>query len=242
MDVKCSKKAKKATGSSRTRNRLRNCETGEKMAQRRIRGDRLFITVVCLVAMCRAVPIGDLLDRASQRSDKMHSLSTLLTQEMDTHFPPYGRMQMQRPAECHTSALQTPNDKEQALQVSNSDLLSLVRSLLQAWVDPLVILSNSAITLPHPAKSSISSNIQELQEHSKSLADGLDILSGKMGPAAQATSSLPYTGGTDLGQDRVTILNKFGFLLSCLRRDSHKIDSFLKVLRCRAVKLQPELC
>ncbi|MED6271196.1 Prolactin-1 [Characodon lateralis] len=242
MDVKCSKKAKKATGSSRTRNRLRNCETGEKMAQRRISGDRLFITVVYLVAMCRAVPIGDLLDRASQRSDKMHSLSTLLTQEMDTHFPPYGRMQMQRPAECHTSALQTPNDKEQALQVSNSDLMSLVRSLLQAWVDPLVILSNSAITLPHPAKSSISSKIQELQEHSKSLADGLDILSGKMGPAAQATSSLPYTGGTDLGQDRVTILNKFGFLLSCLRRDSHKIDSFLKVLRCRAVKLQPELC
>ncbi|MEQ2198747.1 hypothetical protein XENOCAPTIV_017666 [Xenoophorus captivus] len=82
MDVKGSKKAKKATGSSRTRNRLRNCERGEKMAQRRISGDRLFITVVYLVAMCRAVPIGDLLDRASQRSDKMHSLSTLLTQEM----------------------------------------------------------------------------------------------------------------------------------------------------------------
>ncbi|MEQ2169857.1 hypothetical protein GOODEAATRI_029372 [Goodea atripinnis] len=170
--------------------------------------------------MCRAVPIGDLLDRASQRSDKMHSLSTLLTQEMVRSYcrclNPVGSL--------------------------NSDLMSLVRSLLQAWVDPLVILSNSAITLPHPAKSSISSRIQELQEHSKSLADGLDILSGKMGPDAQATSSLPYTGGTDLGQDRVTILNKFAFLLSCLRRDSHKIDSFLKVLRCRAVKLQPELC
>uniref|UniRef100_A0A3B3VZY0 Prolactin n=1 Tax=Poecilia latipinna TaxID=48699 RepID=A0A3B3VZY0_9TELE len=198
--------------------------------------------VVYLVAMCRAVPVNDLLDRASQRSDKMHSLSTLLTQEMDSHFPPYGRMQMPRPADCHTSALQTPNDKEQALQVSESDLMSLARSLLQAWVDPLAVLSTSAITLPHPSKSSISSKIQELQEHSKSLADGLDILSGKMGPSAQAISFLPYTGGTDLGQDRVTILNKFNFLLSCLRRDSHKIDSFLKVLRCRAAKLQPELC
>lgn len=59
--------------------------------------------------------------------------------------------------------------------------MSLARSLLQAWVDPLVVLSQNAITLPHPAKSSISSKIQELQEHSKSLADGLVILSGKVG-------------------------------------------------------------
>ncbi|KAK5606980.1 hypothetical protein CRENBAI_011360 [Crenichthys baileyi] len=215
------------------------------MAQRRISGDRLFITVVYLVAMCRAVPIGDLLDRASQRSDKMHSLSTLLTQEMDSHFPPYGRIPNENaPFDCQPPHYRRPMEKKKSSGKGSgeSDLMSLVRSLLQAWVDPLVILSNSAITLPHPAKSSISSKIQELQEHSKSLADGLDILSGKMGPAAQATSSLPYTGGTDLGQDRVTILNKFGFLLSCLRRDSHKIDSFLKVLRCRAVKLQPELC
>ncbi|XP_036004437.1 prolactin [Fundulus heteroclitus] len=212
------------------------------MAQKRTSGGKLVIAVMCLVAMCRAVPINDLLDRASQRSDKMHSLSTTLTQEMDSHFPPYGRMQMPRPAECHTSSLQTPNDKEQALQVPESTLMSLARSLLQAWADPLVILSNSAITLPHPSKSTISSKIQELQEHSNSLADGLKILSDKMGSDAQAISFLPYTGGTDLGHDRVTILNKFNFLLSCLRRDSHKIDSFLKVLRCRAGKLQPELC
>ncbi|XP_015255129.1 PREDICTED: prolactin-1-like [Cyprinodon variegatus] len=212
------------------------------MAQKKIIGGKVFITVLYLVVMCRAVPINDLLDRASQGSDKMHSLSTLLTQEMDSHFPPYGRILMQRPADCHTSALQTPNEKEQTLQVSQSALMSLARSLLHAWADPLVILSNNAVTLPHPAKSSISSKINELMEHSRTLADGLDILSGKMGSDAQAISPLPYTGGTDLGQDRVTILNKFNFLLSCLRRDSHKIDSFLKVLRCRAVKSQPELC
>lgn len=212
------------------------------MAKRRISGGKVFFTVMYLVAMCKAVAVSDLLDRASQRSDKMHSLSTLLTEDMDRHFPPYGRMQMPRPADCHTSQLQTPNDKVQALQVSESALMSLARSLLQAWVDPLVVLSHNAITLPHPAKSSISSKIQELQEHSKSLADGLVILSGKMGPDAQAMINLPYNGGTDLGQDRATILTKFNFLLSCLRRDSHKIDSFLKVLRCRAANMQPELC
>uniref|UniRef100_A0A3Q3J709 Prolactin n=2 Tax=Percomorphaceae TaxID=1489872 RepID=A0A3Q3J709_MONAL len=150
------------------------------MAHRRTSGSKLFMTVLCMVAACNAVPITELLDRASQRSDKLHSLSTTLTQELDSHFPPIGWMIMPRPSMCHTSSLQTPNDKEQALQVSESDLLSLARSLLKSWVDPLLVLSTSVNTLPHPAQSSISNKIQELQENSKSLGDGLDILSGKV--------------------------------------------------------------
>uniref|UniRef100_UPI0037E7DE21 prolactin n=1 Tax=Semicossyphus pulcher TaxID=241346 RepID=UPI0037E7DE21 len=211
------------------------------MAHRKNKGGKLFmsgeIALLCLAAACSAVPVSDLLDRASQRSDTLHSLSSTLSHELDTHFPPIGRVIMPRPSMCHTSSLQTPIDKEQALQVSESDLLSLARSLLQAWIDPLVVLSTSANNLPHPAHNSISNKIQELQEHSKSLGDGLDILSGKMGPAAQSISFLPYRGGNDIGHDRISKLTNFQFLLSCFRRDSHKIDSFLKVLRCRAAKL-----
>ncbi|XP_042360399.1 LOW QUALITY PROTEIN: prolactin [Plectropomus leopardus] len=211
------------------------------MDHRRNTGSKLLIPVLYLAAACSGVQISDLLDRASQRSDKLHALSSTLTHDLDFHFPPIGRMIMPRPSMCHTSSLQTPNDKEQALQVSESDLLSLARSLLQAWADPLVVLSTSANSLPHPAQSTISNKIQELQQHSKSLEDGLDILSGKMGPAAQTISSLPYRGGNDIGQDRISKLVNFNFLLSCFRRDSHKIDSFLKVLRCRVAKV-PEMC
>nr|WRH19157.1 prolactin [Oplegnathus fasciatus] len=212
------------------------------MAHRQNSGSKLFVMVLYVAAVCSAIPISDLLDRASQRSDMLHSLSTTLTQMLDSHFPPIGRVIMPRPSMCHTSSLQTPNDKEQALQISESDLLSLARSLLQAWVDPMLVLSTSANALPHPAQSSISNKIQELQEHSKNLGDGLNILSDKMGPAAQTISSLPYGGGNDIGQDKISKLINFHFLLSCFRRDSHKIDSFLKVLRCRAAKLQPEMC
>ncbi|XP_038548497.1 prolactin-like isoform X3 [Micropterus salmoides] len=134
-------------------------------------------SVLYMVAACSAIPISDLLDRASQRSDTLHSLSTTLTQELGSRFLPLGRMIMPRPSKCHTSSLQTPNHKWQVLKLSESDLLSLARSLLQAWVDPLVVLSTSANTLPHPAQSNISNKIQELQQHSKNLGDGLDILS-----------------------------------------------------------------
>ncbi|XP_075939558.1 prolactin [Anarhichas minor] len=205
-------------------------------------GSKLFTIVLYMAAACSAIPISDLLDRASQGSDKLHSLSTTLTQDLDSHFPSMGRVIMPRPSMCHTSSLQTPNDKEQALQVSESDLLSLARSLLQAWEDPLLVLSTSANTLPHPAQGAIFNKIQELQEHSKSLGDGLNVLSGKMGPGAQTISSLPYMGGNEIGQDRISQLINFNFLLSCFRRDSHKIDSFLKILRCRAAKMLPEMC
>lgn len=63
-----------------------------------------------------------------------------------------------------------------------------------------------------------------------------------MGPAAQNLSLLPYSGGNDIGQDRISRIIHLNFLMSCFRRDSHKIDSFLKVLRCRATQPQPEMC
>lgn len=42
----------------------------------------------------------------------------------DSQLSPVGRMLMPRPSVCHTSSLQTPMDKEQALQVSVSGFTS----------------------------------------------------------------------------------------------------------------------
>ncbi|CAL8283461.1 unnamed protein product [Boreogadus saida] len=60
-----------------------------------------------------------------------------------------------------------------------------------------------------------------------------------MGPASQYLSYLPYHGGPGLGEDNPSKLVNFHFLLSCFRRDSHNIDSFLKVLRCRSQDPEP---
>ncbi|XP_037834728.1 prolactin-1-like [Kryptolebias marmoratus] len=80
-----------------------------EMAQRRTSGGKLFMAVVYMLATCRAVPINDLLNRASQHSDEMYSLASHI-------FP----MSLERLALCHTSVLPTPNNKEQILQFSVS--------------------------------------------------------------------------------------------------------------------------
>lgn len=59
--------------------------------------------------------------------------------------------------------------------------MSLARSLLRAWADPLLFLSTSAMTVPQLAQSSVSNKIQELKQHSQTLGDGLNILSDRVG-------------------------------------------------------------
>lgn len=211
------------------------------MAQQRSNGTKLHLAVLCMVVSCQAIGLNDLLERAAQRSDKLHTLSTSLMGDLDSHFSPMGKMLMPRPSMCHTSSLQTPSDKQQTLRVTENELLSLTRSLLQAWFSPLSLLTSEAPNLPHPASTTIHSKLRELQDHTQNLGDGLDILVNKMGPASQFVSVLPFNGG-DVGQDKTSRLVNFNFLMSCFRRDSHKIDSFLKVLRCRAAKIRPEAC
>lgn len=57
-------------------------------------------------------------------------VNILLRLSQDSNFPPLGRAIMPRPAMCHTSSLQTPNDKAQALQVSVSYCISFYYSFL----------------------------------------------------------------------------------------------------------------
>lgn len=64
--------------------------------------------------------------------------------------------------------------------LQENELLSLVRSLLMAWSDPLALLSSESISLPHPGRNSINSKTRELQDHSSSLGAGLEHLFHKV--------------------------------------------------------------
>lgn len=66
--------------------------------------------------------------------------------------------------------------------LQENELLSLVRSLLMAWSDPLALLSSEAVSLPHPERNSINSKTRELQDHTHSLGAGLEHLVHKVTP------------------------------------------------------------
>lgn len=59
-------------------------------------------------------------------------------------------------------------------------MLSLARSLLLAWSDPLALLSSEASSLAHPERNTIDSKTKELQENINSLGAGLEHVFNKV--------------------------------------------------------------
>uniref|UniRef100_F6TFJ8 Prolactin, gene 2 n=1 Tax=Xenopus tropicalis TaxID=8364 RepID=F6TFJ8_XENTR len=130
---------------------------------------------------------------------------------------------------CHTSLLSTPEDKDQALQRHHDDLINLVQKLLRSWNQPLQHLALEA-------PDNMASKVKEVEEHAKILQGGIDRIAGRV------SSYPPNTKGIDILFVNflfipMEFLKSYALyhLLHCFRRDSNKIDNYLKILRCRMV-------
>ncbi|XP_041093640.1 prolactin [Polyodon spathula] len=196
-----------------------------------------------------SILLSDLLDRATQLSQRLHSLSRTATAGLDPHFSPL--LKPSPSSLCHTSSLATPEHKDQALTLQQGELLSLIMTLLRSWTPPLMFLVRESQSLhpPHPLSGALSWQTAELSQQSQKLAKGLETILNRFDPPAAHKASFGnadelWKGGASgfPGSDRKSRLLNVYFLLSCFRRDSHKIDSFLKLLRCRALENGAEPC
>ncbi|XP_068120953.1 prolactin-like [Hyperolius riggenbachi] len=174
------------------------------------------------------VLLSDLFDRAVRLSHYIHSLSTEMFDDFDHQYPQGRHLLGNALNNCHTSTLNTPEDKEQALQLQHGDLLSLVNKLLRSWYQPLQHLSMAAPD--HMTRKS-----KEAEEHTRILQGGIDRISGRM--MTDLDEFFPqWMGPIDApvppGESQMFSIYH---LLHCFRRDSHKIDNYLKILRCRMV-------
>ncbi|CAJ0929531.1 unnamed protein product [Ranitomeya imitator] len=129
---------------------------------------------------------------------------------------------------CHTSTLNTPEDKEQTLQLQHEDLLSLINKLLRSWSEPLQYLSMGA-------PNNLVQKVKEAEEHTRILQGGIDRISGRM--LTDLEDIYPeWFGPVDVTAPQGdSYMFPVYHLLHCFRRDSHKIDSYLKILRCRLI-------
>ncbi|XP_072568782.1 prolactin-like [Paramormyrops kingsleyae] len=205
------------------------------MVQRSPGSKLLWTVLLCFLAQGQSLDLKDLMDRAVQLSDKLHFLSASLKNDLDSHLP-VTMGKIPRLSLCHTSSLNTPTEKSHALSLPEAELLSLIRTLLLSWKDPLLALSSDSLPFAHPYKNRLSTKARQLHEHSDSLSTGLKTLADRMGTSSSSHSPIAYN--KKLGEDIESQTVNFHFLLSCFRRDSHKIDNFLKILRCKADILQ----
>ncbi|XP_062985850.1 prolactin [Elgaria multicarinata webbii] len=182
------------------------------------------------------VSLGDLFDRAVKLSHYIHSLSAEMFNEFDERYAQGRGFIAKAVNSCHTSSLTTPEDKEQAQQIHHEDLLNLVLSILRSWNDPLLHLVSEVQRIKE-APDTILWKAVEIEEQNKRLLEGMEKIVGRVHPGDLGNEVYSRWSGLPSLQlaDEDSRLFAFYNLLHCLRRDSHKIDNYLKLLKCRLI-------
>ncbi|XP_061444467.1 prolactin [Rhineura floridana] len=182
------------------------------------------------------VSLGDLFDRAVKLSHYIHSLSAEMFNEFDERYAQGRGFIAKAINSCHTSSLTTPDDKEQAQQIHHEDLLNLVLSVLRSWNDPLLHLVSEVQRIKE-APDTILWKAMEIEEQNKRLLEGMEKIVGRVHPGDTGNDVYSRWSGLPSLQlaDEDSRLFAFYNLLHCLRRDSHKIDNYLKLLKCRLI-------
>ncbi|XP_038639892.1 prolactin 2 [Scyliorhinus canicula] len=179
---------------------------------------------------CQTISIGELFDRAVEISDQIHTLSTDVLNEFNQRLIQGKHLNLSIVNSCHTSSIMTPQNKEDALNTSREHLLNLAVVILRSWRDPLQYaisrFSDNTIT------SSILIKSMKIAKQMKQLAKGLSKISEQVTQQSGAVQqTLQWV--QPLSEDGGSIMLHLYNLLHCFRRDTNKIDSYLKLLKCR---------
>ncbi|NXI16172.1 PRL protein, partial [Irena cyanogastra] len=172
----------------------------------------------------------ELFDRAVKLSHYIHFLSSEMFNEFDERYAQGRGFIAKAVNSCHTASLTTPEDKEQAQQIHHEDLLNLILGVYQhiymyLYTDRYYAEVLETDTEILCLKQLWESGLLQMWAYSK-------VHTGEV----ENDIYTPWDGLPSLQlADEDSRLFAFYNLLHCLRRDSHKIDNYLKVLKCRLI-------
>ncbi|MBN3298406.1 PRL protein, partial [Amia calva] len=187
---------------------------------------------------CHSLSVSDLFDRVIQHSSRMHSLSSDLHSEFEKYFLPSRNQIGRANRRCHTSRILTPNGKENAQRLAREELTQVILKLLVAWIDPLSqfhqsIAHNEEFTNFSSNKAlEMSDMVHELKQGVEKVAEKmqlLGIISNSLSGLSSAEALSPSSASSETKP-----MSDYK-LLHCFRRDSNKIQNYLKILKCRIV-------
>ncbi|NXH59832.1 PRL protein, partial [Rhabdornis inornatus] len=129
---------------------------------------------------------------------------------------------------CHTSGMLTPNGKEYAQKIPREELTHLILQLLQAWKEPLSHF-NQHIEHHQELPDDSLSKAKQISSMVHELKTGVEKVTKK------ARFSMYQLCGMGTGlsiSNEVNMMSDSDFI-HCFRRDSNKVQSYLKILKCR---------
>ncbi|XP_031214651.1 prolactin-3B1-like [Mastomys coucha] len=179
------------------------------------------------------MPTGSLYQRVVQLSDSTHSLASQVFMDMNFGRTAWTYGLILSP--CHTATIPTPENSEEVHQTKSEDLLKVSITILQAWEEPLKHMVAAVAALPH-VSDTLLSRTKELEERIQGLLEGLRTIFNRVHPGAVVSDYAFWSEWSDLQSSDESIKNNvLRNLYRCIRRDTHKVDNYLKVLKCRDV-------
>ncbi|XP_038190232.1 prolactin-6A1-like [Arvicola amphibius] len=137
---------------------------------------------------------------------------------------------------CHTSTFGVMLPEEETEQIKAIVLLQEILTLLGAWKVPLYhVVTELSGMEETPTDIILRANIVEVTV--EGLQEGVRRILRKIYPKFKEVEEYPIWKGLAFLQspDEDLRVSAFHSLFQCLKRDSRKIDSNLKILKCRFV-------
>ncbi|KAG9342271.1 hypothetical protein JZ751_016773 [Albula glossodonta] len=181
-------------------------------------------------AGCQLLSLADLFDRVIQHSARMHGLSN------DLHSEFHGALFNRALMFCTDVSPRMPVFLYNFTQ--REELTEVILKLLLAWRDPLSQFHQSIAH--HEDFNSFSSNkalemsdmVHELKNGVEKVAEKMQLLGMISNSLGGLSSAEALLAGTSSGESHA--MSDYE-LLHCFRRDSNKVQNYLKILKCRIV-------
>ncbi|XP_068569830.1 somatolactin alpha [Cebidichthys violaceus] len=188
------------------------------------------------LSRCPSISQEKLLDRVIQHAELIYRVSEescSLYEEMFIPLP----LQFQRNQAgytCITKTLPIPSSRNEIQQISDKWLLHSVLILVQSWIEPLVYLQTS-LDRYDAAPDMLLNKTKWVSEKLISLEQGVVVLIKKMLDEGLLTINHSEQGlfQYDVQPEVLESVMRDYTLLSCFKKDAHKMEAFLKLLKCR---------
>ncbi|NXO76499.1 SOMA protein, partial [Sitta europaea] len=179
-----------------------------------------------------AIPLSSLFSNAVLRAQHLHLLAAETYKEFERTYIPEDQRQTNKNfqvAFCYSETIPAPMKKDDAQQKSDIELLQFSLVLIQSWLTPVQYLSKMFTNnLVFGASDRVYEKLKDLQE-------GIQVLMRELqdrSPQGPQILKATYEKFDIHLRSEDALLQNYG-LLSCFKKDLHKVETYLKVMKCR---------
>ncbi|XP_008838729.1 prolactin-like [Nannospalax galili] len=178
----------------------------------------------------------ELFDRTVFMSQYNYDLATQISDEFSEKFAKGRGYETTNATTCHTDSVSAPKTNEEVEKTHGKNLLKMMISISRAWFHPLEGLVN-AVTALDGASEDMLARAKKLEEKNAGLLKEIKTLLVRVYPGVEETVYPVFMGLLELkSDDEDTRLSAFYNLMHCLLRDTHKVNMYLSVLKCRVIQ------